>query len=135
MQLTALRAAADAKTLAVREDHDSVSDPHENARRFERLKAHLESVTSWLELSIDDSTLVVDVGELELKGAEYGRQVDKLLAIPPTPEHRDELASQIASIWAAAGAIKMVCEDLEGPLDRLCGALCEENDDDRSNDS
>jgi hypothetical protein len=71
---------------------------------------------------------------------QYGQQIDALLEIVPIPENRDQLSSQIANIWAAADAVRMVCDDLKGPLDRLLSVLCngdeeEPNDDNAKDDS
>jgi hypothetical protein len=91
--------------------------------------AHCEAITKWQEIATADRTLVVDVAEVELQASVYRQRVDELLEVAPVPENRDEIASRIAAVWAAAQSIRMVCDGLEGPLDRLVGHLCDEDDD------
>ncbi len=93
-------------------------------KRFEKVKGYFASVAEWAPVSRDDSTLVVDSGDLETQLSCYSRCLDELMALPPTPENRDEIATKLAAVWAAVDGVKMVCDDLAGPMDRLLSALC-----------
>ena len=107
-----------------------MSSADDKLGRFERLKAHLEAIVSWAEVQRDDLSLVVDTGELDSTCEEYRGEVEKLLAIPPTPENRDRLSKQIANVWATAHSIRMTSSDPEGSLDRLMASICGDDDED-----
>jgi len=109
-----------------------MSANNDQQARFNEVLSHLKALTQWATVSDDDSTLVVDTAELELQLTRYTKLIDELLDIPPTPENRDRLATQIANVWAGVGSVKMVCEDLQAPLNNLLGVLCDEEDDDTS---
>ena len=66
---------------------------------------------------------------VELKFRHYSEEIDKLLAISPTLENHDTLSSAVANVWAAGGAARAVCEDLEGLLDHLIALLCVDDED------
>ncbi len=105
-----------------------MASSNDTAVRFNRIKDHLASLTKWAAVSEADSTVVVDVGELELQMGRYQEHLDTLLNIEPTPSNRERLSTTLADLWASVHSIKMVCDDLEGPLDRLMGVVCPEDD-------
>lgn len=97
--------------------------------RFNQVKNYMESLTKWAEVSRDDSSLVVDTGDLELQLGQYQEHIDELLAISPVPENQKEIGRKIVDLWASVGWIKAVCDDLNGPLERLISAVSADEDD------
>ena len=99
-----------------------------NTERFERVKAYLEQLTSWVAIDREASSVVVDTGELELQLRDYETHLDELLAIPPMPENREPISTKLADLWASVGSIKMVCDDVHEPLSRLLSAMSDGED-------
>ena len=98
--------------------------------RFNQVKDYMAALTSWAIVTSEDSSLVVDTGEVEIQSDYYSAKLDELLAIPPIPENREAISRSIANLWAAADGVEGVCRDLIGPLERLMESVGGDEDDD-----
>ena len=95
---------------------------------------YLKSLTQWAEVSRDDSTLIVDTAEVEFQYEQYHNSLNDLLSTPPVLKNHDVLSTKVARLLVAAESLKAVCNDLEGPLDKLLTTLCDFDDDKTTQD-
>ena len=94
----------------------------------------LNTLTKWAVVSRDDSTLIVDTAEVEFQYEQYHNSLNDLLSTPPVLENHDALSTKVARLLVAAQSLKAVCDDLEGPLDKLLTTICDFDDDETTQD-
>lgn len=107
-----------------------MSHPEDLKRRFDGVMARLKAIRSQLDVAVEDGTVVVDTGDLDIKCRRYREQIDQFLQLPDTPEIDDSLGKTLIDLSIAIDDMKRCCADLKGPLDRLISAIYDRLPDD-----
>ena len=100
-----------------------MSQPDAAKTRFDSLMKRLEAICSQLPIATEDTTLVVDVGDLELSLRRYQEHLDSLSQLREQPDIDDALGELLIDINVSVEDIQKTCEGLKDPLDRLISAI------------